>query len=72
MHVSAGGNVAFVSFADCAAFSTFDEELRKLGLSGLTLRGEAPLWCGTRSQTKITSAVKEALDPTNRFPSLED
>jgi glycolate oxidase FAD binding subunit len=72
MHVSAGGNVAFVSLTDTAAFNKFDEELRKLEMRGLTLRGEAPLWCGTRSQTKITSAVKEALDPTNRFPSLED
>jgi glycolate oxidase FAD binding subunit len=72
MHVSAGGNVAFVSLADRAAFEGCDEELRKLGLCGLTLRGEGPLWCGTRSQTKITSAVKEALDPENRFPSLEN
>jgi glycolate oxidase FAD binding subunit len=72
MHVSAGGNVGFVSLTDSAAFRPFDEELRKLGLSGLTLRGEAALWCGARSQTNITSAVKEALDPTNRFPSLED
>jgi hypothetical protein len=72
MHVSAGGNVAFVSLTDSAAFRRFDQESGKLGLSGLTLRGEAPLWCGARSQTKITSAVKEALDPQNRFPSLED
>jgi glycolate oxidase FAD binding subunit len=72
MHVSAGGNVAFISLADRKAFPQFDEELRKLGLSGLTLQGEAPLWCGARSQTKITSAVKVALDPDNRFPSLED
>jgi glycolate oxidase FAD binding subunit len=72
MHVSAGGNVAFLCLTDSAAFSKCDEELRRLGLSGLTLRGETPLWCGTRSQRKITLAVKEALDPTNRFPSLED
>ncbi len=72
MHVSGGGNVAYVSLTDPSAFSQFDEELRKLGLSGLTLRGEAPLWSGVRSQTKITSKVKEALDPQNRFPSLED
>jgi glycolate oxidase FAD binding subunit len=72
MHVSAGGNVAFISLADRPAFERFDQELGKLGLCGLTLRGEAPLWCGARSQTKITSAVKEALDPQNRFPSLED
>jgi glycolate oxidase FAD binding subunit len=72
LHVSAGGNVAFASLTDPAAFGRFDEELRKLGLSGLTLRGDGPLWCGARSQTKITAAVKEALDPKNRFPSLED
>jgi glycolate oxidase FAD binding subunit len=72
MHVSAGGNVAFVSLADRALFNRCDEELRKLGRCGLTLRGDAPLWCGARSQTKITSAVKEALDPANRFPTLDD
>jgi len=72
MHVSAGGNLAFVSLTDSSAFGNFDEELGKLGLSGLTLRGDAPLWSGVRSQRKITSAVKAALDPTNRFPSLED
>jgi glycolate dehydrogenase FAD-binding subunit len=72
MHVSAGGSLVFVSPADRASFNRFDDELRKLGLCGLTLRGDAPLWCGARSQTKITSAVKKALDPVNRFPSLED
>jgi glycolate oxidase FAD binding subunit len=72
MHVSAGGNIAFVSLPDRETFERFDQDLRKTGLSGLTLRGEAPLWCGARSQTKITSAVKAALDPDNRFPSLED
>jgi|GraSoiStandDraft_4_1057263.scaffolds.fasta_scaffold123821_2 glycolate oxidase FAD binding subunit len=72
IHVSAGGNVAFVSLTEGTAFSRLDEALQKLGLCGLTLRGEAPLWSGARSQTKITSAVKEALDPQNRFPSLEE
>jgi glycolate oxidase FAD binding subunit len=72
VHVSAGGNIAFLSLPDHTAFSKFDEEMRKLGLCGLTLRGDAPLWSGTRTQTKITSGVKQALDPQNRFPSLED
>jgi hypothetical protein len=72
MHVSAGGNAAFVSLRDPGDFAKFDQELHKLGLWGLTLRGDAPLWCGARSQTKITLAVKQALDPQNRFPSLED
>jgi glycolate oxidase FAD binding subunit len=72
MHVSAGGNVAFVSLSSCTLLAKFDQELSKLGLCGLTLRGDAPLWCGAMTQTKITSAVKQALDPENRFPSLED
>lgn len=72
IHVSAGGNVAYVSLTDRMSFNKFDEELRGLGLSGLTLRGDAPLWAGVRPQTTITSSVKEALDPQNRFPSLED
>jgi glycolate oxidase FAD binding subunit len=71
VHVSVGGNVAFVSLV-APAFGRLDEALHRLGLCGLTLRGEAPLWSGARSQAKITSAVKEALDPQNRFPSLED
>jgi glycolate oxidase FAD binding subunit len=72
MHISAGGNVALVSLPGRELFGRFDEDLRKLGLCGLTLRGDGPLWSGARSQTRITSAVKEALDPQNRFPSLED
>jgi glycolate oxidase FAD binding subunit len=72
MHVSAGGNVALVSIPDAGLFAALDERLRGLGLRGITLRGNAPLWCGVRNQPKITSAVKIALDPENRFPSLED
>ncbi len=36
------------------------------------LIGDAPLWRGVRPQTAITGAVKEALDPQTRFPSLDD
>jgi glycolate oxidase FAD binding subunit len=72
MHISAGGNLAFVSLVGGTAFTRFDQELRQLGLAGLTLRGDAPLWSGTRIQTTITTGVKQALDPQNRFPSLDD
>jgi hypothetical protein len=71
-HVSAGGNVAFVLLASASDFTCFDEGLRKLGLAGMTLRGDAPLWCGVRSRPRIAAAVKQALDPQNRFPSLDD
>lgn len=71
-HLSAGGNVAFVSLGDASQTSGFDAELRKLNLSGMVLRGDAPLWLGVRSRPEIARAVKNALDPANRFPSLDD
>jgi hypothetical protein len=71
-HFSAGGNVAFVSLSSAAPVGDFDKHLQKSGLSGVTLRGRAPLWLGARSRPEIFSAVKSALDPENRFPSLDD
>jgi glycolate oxidase FAD binding subunit len=71
-HLSAGGNLAFVSLASTAQASDLDERLRNLRLSGVTLRGDAPLWLGPRVRPSIAEAVKQALDPTNRFPSLDD
>ena len=70
MHVSAGGNVAFVALADAAQAPAFDAQLRQLALPGLTLRGTAPLWLGTHAHPAITAAVKAALDPVGRFPEL--
>jgi glycolate oxidase FAD binding subunit len=72
MHVSAGGNVAFVSLAAMAQAGEFDEHLRRLSLAGVALRGEAPLWLGVRARPTIAQAVKHALDAENRFPSLDD
>jgi glycolate oxidase FAD binding subunit len=71
-HLSAGGNVAFVSLASTAQAGEFDERLRKLGLAGVSLRGDGPLWLGLRPRPAIAEAVKLALDPVNRFPSLDD
>ena len=68
-HLSAGGNVGFVSVAQV---SSLDQRLGELGLSGVTLRGEGPLWLGRRTHPEITPAVKKALDPVNRFPTLDD
>jgi len=72
VHVSAGGNVAFVSLASASDAAVLDAGLRELGLSGVTLRGDAPLWFGVRPRPQIAAAVKLALDPQNRFPSLDD
>jgi glycolate oxidase FAD binding subunit len=49
-----------------------NEILLRLGLSAVTLRGEAPLWCGVQPRPNIAQAVKHALDPENRFPGLDE
>lgn len=72
MHLSAGGNVAFVSLADAAQAGTLDQKLQTQKLSGVTLRGESPLWLGVRRDFKISAAVKAAFDAENRFPGLDD
>jgi len=61
LHLSAGGNAALVSLAAPAT---------SLGLPALTLRGPGPLWLDAPTSPAIASAVKTALDPENRFPSL--
>jgi len=63
-HVSGGGNVAYSSVATVAELPTH--------LVGMTLSGAAPLWVGQRPRYAIESAVKQALDPDHRFPSLDD
>jgi hypothetical protein len=72
LHLSAGGNGAFISITDHSQAAHLDQHLRGLGLSGVVLRGDIPLWLGRRTQPAIAQAVKQALDPLNRFPSLDD
>ena len=71
-HVSAGGNVAFVSVRDGTQVTLLDQQLSAQKLAGLALCGDSPLWLGTRPKFRITGAVKAALDAENRFPGLED
>ena len=56
-HVSCGGSMAFS---------------HTLPARGMTLRGDAPLWIGGRPRFAIEAAVKQALDPQQRFPTLDD
>lgn len=71
-HLSAGGNLAFVSLGAAAQAADLDVRLRQLGPAGVSLRGAGPLWFGARPRPAIADAVKQALDPVNRFPSLDD
>jgi glycolate oxidase FAD binding subunit len=64
LHLSGGGNVAFVSLPPGADPATLKQP-------ALTLRGTCPLWHGAPpSSPAIAAAVKAALDPQNRFPAV--
>lgn len=67
-----GGNAAYVSLPSAAAAAVLGGRLGASGFAALTLRGDAPLWPAGRGHPAIASAVKAALDPQNRFPSLDD
>jgi glycolate oxidase FAD binding subunit len=72
IHVSSGGNMAFVSLASTDQGASLNQVLRGLSLSGVTLRGESPLWCGVQTRSECAHAVKHALDPLSRFPGLDE
>jgi hypothetical protein len=72
VHVSAGGNVAFVSLPSSVPATALQERLRALSLPAVSLSGNAPLWCGARATSAVSAAVKQALDPQNRFPLSDD
>jgi len=72
MRVTNGGNTAFLSLPSPVDAPRLGEGLRTLGTSALTLWGNAPLWPAGRDKPAIASAVKAALDPQNRFPSLDE
>ncbi len=71
-HVSSGGDVAFVALPHPDLAEAFSKRLNAAGLSALRLRGDGPLFLGRRTAAQIDVAVKAALDPVNRFPSLSD
>jgi glycolate oxidase FAD binding subunit len=71
-HISAAGNLAFISLPNEKEVGVLSERLRQLSVPGVMLRGEGPLWCGAQARPQIAQAVKEALDPNGRFPGLDD
>jgi len=66
--LSADGNVAFVSLAAAEQAATLHENLRAHGLSGVTLRGDAPLWLGARTHFQILKPRKPRSTRKNVFP----
>jgi len=72
LHATIGGHVGFVSLPTPGQSTPLDSLLTKLGLAGVALRGDGPLWYGTKARAKIDRAIKEALDGENRFPELDE
>jgi glycolate oxidase FAD binding subunit len=63
--IGAGGNVGYLSLPAGAT-------LPSLNWPALTLRGDAPLWPGSRPRFEVMRAVKAALDRNHCFPGLDD
>lgn len=61
-HVSAAGSIAYLSFPGEPSGD----------FPGLSLRGPGPLWLKPRPVPAVEKAIKQALDPANRFPDLND
>ena len=72
LHASVGGDLTFISAPGDVDPGALNASFTKLGVSGLTLRGNGPLWLGVQPRQAISEAVKLALDPENRFPGLSD
>jgi glycolate oxidase FAD binding subunit len=68
--VGAAGAAGFFSLPPGSDLAAADRTLRTLGFSGLLLRGSGPLWLGAQTDFPIQLAIKQALDPVNRFPAL--
>jgi len=61
--IAAGGNVGFVARSD----GNFPAS----PWPGILIRGEGALWHGPRRDFAVMRAVKAALDPDQRFPTLD-
>jgi glycolate oxidase FAD binding subunit len=68
LQVSAGGDVTYLSSLDGKGLAAI---VRQLDLRGIMLRGDGPLWPGAHRHQQISDAVKHALDPHGRFPSID-
>ena len=71
MHLSCAGSLTLLALKFPGAITRMDEVFRKLALSGLVFRGLATTtWLGERNARAIDDAIKQAMDPTNKFPDL--
>jgi len=68
-HITGGCAAGFFSLP--CALPKLHDLLRARCFRALTLRGDSALWLGSNPEPQIHAAVKAALDPSGRFPSLD-
>ena len=71
IHLSVAGSLVWMAIKSEKAVSDVDKTLQQLSLAGLVVRGSADrTWLGHRHSRAIDDAVKQAMDPANRFPGF--
>lgn len=70
-HLSVAGNVLWIGVDDEVTVSTLSSELDSLECCGLVVRGEhSGCLIGRRNPSRMESAIKQAMDPAEKFPPL--
>lgn len=71
MHSSVAGSLTWLAIKSRESVAEVHETLRQLSLAGLVFRTPAETtWLGMRQPRAIDDAIKQAMDPANKFPGL--
>ena len=70
MHLSVAGSLIWLAINSDQMISKVDAALRQMSLAGLVVRGQADtMWLGHRENRAIDRSIKQAMDPSDKFPS---
>jgi glycolate oxidase FAD binding subunit len=71
LHVSVAGGVTWVALRDTASLEWLDDQLRRLNLAGLIVRGKivSPK-IGLWQESEMQQTIKRAIDPQDKFPGI--
>ena len=71
--VCCAGSLTFLAIRSTESVTAVDRILRKMSLTGMVLRGPVDTtWLGEYRPRAIDYAVKQAMDPANKFPDAHN
>ncbi|MDG2222539.1 MAG: FAD-binding protein [Rubripirellula sp.] len=76
LHASLAGQLVWIAVSGNTRLRSIDTLLQSLGLSGLMVRGNGTCWLGSENGagmaigSQMQRAIKQAMDPTAKFPEL--